>query len=414
MRIKLTVICQMIWICLFTFNFLTSYVLADINEELKLDTAIKKAINENPALNVIKERIKVSKAQLDGIAIFSNPEFESEYISGIHGEQIVELTKSFEIGGQRRHRKRIAEMNLDKVNLELTHESQELTKSVKLAFYELMILQEKIKLAEEIVKHNQQMLNMARLQYETGDISVTQVSLANIQLQTAVRETKTLESNLQLAQLRLNGLMGAPLDAKPIVSAVLPEKLSKGLELEGLKLHALANRADLMSRRINVQLTENTHRLAKSANLPDLTIGGSAERSLGHMGYGVKLSLQLPIFDRNRAEIDAAKAQLQVDAADITYAEKQITSEVIAAYITLNATKKTLQFYEGDLLKLLNENLTLTRAAYELGEVQLLEVLLLQNEFVKARFAYLDVLESYHKSVAELESAIGTSIALVP
>ncbi len=414
MRIKLSVICQMIWICIFTFNFLTSYVLADINEEIKLDAAIKMAINENPALNVIKEKIKVSKAQLEGIALLSNPDLESEYVSGIHGEQIVEMTKSFEIGGQRRHRKRIAKMNLDKINLALTHESQKLTKSVKLAFYELMIIQEKVKLAEEIVKHNQQMLNMARLQFETGDISVTQVSLANIQLQTAVRETNTLESNLQLAQLRLNGLMGAPLDAKPIVSAIIPEKLSKELELEGLKLHALANRADLMSRRLDVQLTERTHRLAKSANLPDLTIGGSAERSLGQLGYGVKLSLQLPIFDRNRAEIDAAKAQLQVDAADITHAEKQITSQVIAAYITLNATKKTLQLYEGDLLKLLNENLTLTRAAYELGEVQLLEVLLLQTEFVKARFAYLDVLESYHKAVAELESAIGTSIALVP
>ena len=86
----------------------------------------------------------------------------------------------------------------------------------------------------------------------------------------------------------------------------------------------------------------------------------------------------------------------------------------MAAYITLNAVEKTIKFYEGDLLKLLNENLTLTRAAYELGEVQLLEVLLLQNEFVKARFAYLDVLESYHKAVAELETAIGMSIELVP
>lgn len=415
MKNKVSVIFLMLGIWLFIFCVSTSDVLADINEEIiKLDSAIKTAINENPALKVIREKIKVAKAQFDGISLLSNPELESEYVSGVHGEQVVELSKSFEIGGQRRHRKSIAMMNLEKINLELTHESQKLTSSVKLAFYQLLTVQEKLKLAEEIVKHNQQILNMARLQYETGDISVTQVALANIQLQTAIRETTTLESNLLLAQLRLNGLMGERLDAKPVASGDIPEKLSKSLKLETLKLHALENRADLLSHRLNVQLTESAHRLAKGANIPDLRIGGSAERSVGQYGYGVKFSLQIPIFDRNRAEIDATKAQIQVDVADITHVEKLISSEVMAAYITLNAADKTLKFYEGDLLKLLNENLTLTRAAYELGEVQLLEVLLLQNEFVKARFSYLDALESYHKAVTELETAIGTSIELVP
>ncbi len=414
MKNKVSVIFLMLGIWIFIFYVSTSDVLADINEEIKLDSAIKSAINENPALKVIREKSKVAKAQLDGMPLLSNPELESEYVSGIHGEQVVELSKSFEIGGQRRHRKSIAMMNLEKINLELTHESQKLTSSVKLAFYQLVIVQEKLKLAEEIVKHNQQILNMARLQYETGDISVTQVALANIQLQTAIRETTTLESNLLLAQLRLNGLMGAPLDAKPVASGDIPEKLSKSLKLETLKLHALENRADLLSHRLNVQLTESAYRLAKGANIPDLRIGGSAERSVGQYGYGVKFSLQIPIFDRNRAEIDATKAQIQVDVADITHVEKLISSEVIAAYITLNAAEKTLKFYEGDLLKLLNENLTLTRAAYELGEAQLLEVLLLQNEFVKTRFSYLDALETYHKAVTELETTIGTSIELVP
>ena len=414
MRNKVNVTFLMFGIWIYIFYVSTSDVLADINGEIKLDSAIKTAIDENPALKVIREKIKVAKAQFDGIPLLSNPELESEYVSGVHGEQVVELSKSFEIGGQRRHRKSIAMMNLEKINLEFTQKSQKLTSSVKFAFYQLLIIQEKLELAEEIVKHNQQMLNMVRLQYETGDISVTQIALANIQLQTAIRETTTLESNLLLAQLRLNGLMGVPLDAKPIASGDIPEKLSKSLNLEVLKLHALENRADLLSHRLNVQLTESSLRLAKGANIPDLRIGGSAERSVGHYGYGVKFSLQIPIFDRNRAEIDAAKAQMQVDVADITLMEKLISSEVMAAYITLNATEKTIKFYEGDLLKLLNENLTLTRTAYELGEVQLLEVLLLQNEFVKARFAYLDALESYHKAVTELETAIGTAIELVP
>ncbi len=413
MKIRLSIIITIIGICFLTFNVLPITALAAQNEEINLEVAIQTALRENPALKAIREKVKVAQAQLDGIALLSNPELESEFIGGDHAEQTLELTKTFELGGQRGHRKQIAKISLEKVNLELTEESWKLTKSVKLAFYQLVLIQEKLKLAKEIIKHNEQMLNMARIQFEAGDISVTQVGLANIQLQSALRESATLESDLQLAQLELNGLMGTPLDATSTAIGGLPEKKSRHLKLDVLKSNALAHRADLKSIRLNVQLTESTHRLAKASNIPDLSIGGIAVRSSGETGFGVKFSIPLPLLDRNRAEINASKAQKQVDAVEITNSERQITREVIAAFISLNAAQKNLKFYDGNLLKLLNENLTLTRSAYELGEAELLEVILMQSEFAKTRFAYLDALEAYHKALAELEAAIGTSIELI-
>ncbi len=407
----------------FTITIIGMYILSFIilpittfavqNEELNLETAIQTALRENPSLKAIREKTKVAQAQLDGIALLSNPELESEFIGGSDAKQILELTKTFELGGQRGHRKQIAKINLEKVNLKLTEESQKLTKSVKLAFYQLVLVQEKLKLAREITKHNQQMFEMASIQFEAGDISVTQVGLANIQLQSALRESATLESDLQLAQLELNGLMGTPLDAIPTATGSLTEKTPKKLKLDTLKAHALAHRADLKSLRLSVKQTESTYRLAKAANIPDLSIGGIAERSFGSAGFGVKFSIPLPLFDWNRAEINAAKAQKQVYTVEITNSERQIIREVIAAFLSLNATEKNLKFYDGNLLKLLNENLTLTRSSYELGEAELLEVILMQNEFVKTRFAYLDALAAYQKAFVELEAAIGTPIELV-
>lgn len=410
MKFRLSVTITIIGMCLFTFNVFPITVFAVQNEEINLETAVQTALRENPALKAIREKVKVEQAQLDDLALLSNPELESEFIGGDHGEQVLELNKAFELGGQRRHRKQIAKTNLDKVNLELIYESQKLTTSVKTAFFQLALVQEKLKLAKEIIKHNKQMFDMAQIQFETGDISFTQVSLANIQLQSARREFATLESDLQLAQLKLNGLMGTPLEATPTAIGGLPAKLSKDMKLNTLKLQALAHRADLKSIQLNLQLTESTFRLAKAANVPDLNIGALAERSSGEFGFGIKFSMPLPLFDRNRAEINAAKAQKQVDTAEITNAERQIVREVMAAFLSLNAAQKNLKFYDDNLLKLLNDNLTLTRSAYELGEAEFLEVILMQNEFVKTRFAYLDALEAYHKALAELETAIGTSI----
>ena len=385
---------------------------------ISLEIAIETALRENPELNVIREKFKVARARIDGIALLGNPEFETEFLGGAHAEQKLELTKTFELGGQRGHRIRIAKTQLEKVDTEFAKASQSVMKSVKIAFYELLLVQEKLKLAKEIVQHNEQMRDIAQTRFEAGDISVTQANLANIHLQSALREAVTLENELQLAQLALNGLMGTPLEAARVAVGDLGEKASpdtlQKLTLDALKTQALAHRNDLKSLQLNAQLTESEFRLAKAANIPDLSVGALAERSVDESAFGVKFSIPLPLFNRNRAEINATKAQQQVDTAQINNSEKQIVREVIAAFLSLSTTQKMLTFYEGDSLKLLNENLKLTRTAYELGETELLEVILMQNEFIKTRFAYLDALAAYHKALAELEAAVGTSLESVP
>ena len=316
---------------------------------------------------------------------------------------------------QRGHRKRIAGTHLEKVDAQLAEASRLLTKLVKMAFYELALVQEKLKLTKEIIQHTEQMRDITQFQFETGDISITQANLANIQLQSALREAAMLESELHLAQLELNGLMGTPLEVQHTTIDGLPERIStdthQKLTLEALKTRAFAHRTDLKSLQLDAQLTEKQLQLAKAANIPDLSVGALAQRTTDESIFGVKLTIPLPLFDRNRAEIDAAKAQQQVDTAQITDAEVQIAREVTSSLLSLNTAQKMINFYEGDSLKLLNENLNLTRAAYELGEAELLEVILMQNEFIKTRFAYLEALTVYHKAFAELEAAVGTSLA---
>ena len=386
--------------------------------KITLESAVQTALRENPELGTIHKKIEVARARLNGIALLGNPELETEFVGGLDGQQIIELSKSFQLGGQRSHRRQIAKIKLDKANTELDEASRLLTKSVKLAFLDLVLIQERLELAKEIIRHNEQLSTIARVRFETGDISRTHVNLAKVQLQTAMREAATLESELQLAQLEINNLMGAILEASPIAVHVLSENKALNnlwhLTLDDLTKHALAHRVDLKSLRLNAQVTENELRLARSANIPDLSVAGIAEHSPDEKAFGVKFSVPLPLFDRNQSEIDVAKAEHQVNTVQISNKERQIVREVTAAFLSLTAAQKNLEFYEGDLLKLLNENLKLMRTAYELGEAELLEVILMQNEYIKTRFAYLDALAASHKALANLDAAVGTSIESLP
>lgn len=372
----------------------------------------------------------MARARIDGIALLRNPELETEFAGGTNGNQGLELTQSFQLGGQRAHQRQIAKVHLEKVNAELAEASRLLTKLLKIAFYELTLVQEKLKLAKEVIHHSEQMSNIAQFRLDTGDISVTQVNLANIQRQSALREAVKLEGESQLAQLKLNALMGTSLETESIAIGGFPDTLTRfenphatskissdvfsDLTPDALTTHALDRRNDLKSVQVNAALTESELRLAKAANIPDLSVGALAQRNRGENMLGVKLTIPLPFFDRNRAEIHAAEAQQQVDTIEIRNQKRKISQEVMAAFLSLKAAQKTLKFYEGDSVKLLTENLKLTRAAYELGEAQLLEIILMQNEFVEMRFAYLEALADYYKALAELESAVGTSIESLP
>ena len=399
--------------------------------QVSLEVAIQTAMRENVDFNVIREKLKVARARVEGIALLDNPKLETEFTGGIDGNQGLELTQPFQLGGQRGHQRRIAKIHLEKVNAELAEASRLLTKSVKMAFYEMSLIQEKLKLVKEVIEHSEQMRDIAQFQFETGDISVTQANLANIQLQSALREAATLEGALQLAQLKLNDLMGTPLETDRIAVGGLPDfstaslgkpqatpkispDVSSKLTLDVLKTYALEQRNDLKSLQLDAQLTENELRLAKAANIPDLSVGALAQRGGGENMLGVKFTIPLPFFDRNRAEINAAEAQQQVDVIEISSQEQQINREVMAALLSLSTAQNTLKFYGGDSVELLNENLKLTRAAYELGEANLLEVILMQNEFVEMQFAYLDAFAAYYKALAQLESAVGTSIESLP
>ena len=385
---------------------------------VSLEIAVQTALRENPELNVIREKVKVARARVEGIALLENPALETEFAGGRGFEQGFELIQTFQLGGQRGHQRRIAQNHLEKVNTELAEATRLLTKSVNLAFYKLALAQEKLGLAKEIVQSSEQMHEIAQFQFEAGDISVTQANLANIQLQSARREAATLESELRLAQIELNGVMGISLEVEHNAIGGLPEEIPTGthreLTLDTLKTHALAHRTDLKSLQLDAQLTENELLLAKAANIPDLSVGAIGQRSINGNIFGVKLSVPLPLFDRNRAEIDAAKAQQQMDTVRIGDIERKIMREVMSAFLSLNTARKTIMSYKGNSMELLNENLDLTRAAYELGEAELLEVILMQNEFIKTRFAYLEALETYYKALTQLEAAIGTPIESLP
>jgi cobalt-zinc-cadmium efflux system outer membrane protein len=124
----------------------------------------------------------------------------------------------------------------------------------------------------------------------------------------------------------------------------------------------------------------------------------------------VKLSIPIPVFDKNQAGIQEATAKKNSSESRLTAATRTVEREVETAYATLQNAAAVLALYKADIIPQLEENLKLTQEAYRLGEVGILAVIQEQKKFFEVNDGYLTALHDRQSALVKLESAVATEL----
>ena len=126
---------------------------------------------------------------------------------------------------------------------------------------------------------------------------------------------------------------------------------------------------------------------------------------------GLRLSMPIPVFDRNRGGRDAAQSRLDAAGSRRLALERSIAAEVESAISRLSSAERILGLYEQGIIPQLKENLKLTQEAYRIGEVGILSVIDEQKKFFEVNDSYLTA--QYNKRVAsiKLETAVATELS---
>ena len=126
---------------------------------------------------------------------------------------------------------------------------------------------------------------------------------------------------------------------------------------------------------------------------------------------GLRLSMPIPLFDRNQGGRAAARAHL--DAADSRRQalERTITAEVEAAVSRLSSSERILALLEQGVIPQLAENLKLTQEAYRIGEVGILSVIDEQKKFFEVNDGYLSALHGSRVAFIKLETAAAIDLS---
>jgi cobalt-zinc-cadmium efflux system outer membrane protein len=382
--------------------------------QLSMKQAVALAIENNLELKSLRESLGIARGQLTGARIFpTNPELEFTYFNADPSERVgriseysLSLSQEFEIGGQRGHRKRAAQSTIEKVEAEIGRAQWMLVGDVRDVFYQVLLQQEKLNLADRVISLSEDLVSLTGGRFAAGYAPEFEVNFAKLELQRALREKARVINQLKVAKYRLNNLAGRPWETA-FTSAGELSYQSPEIEIEKLKAYAVKNRRDLKSLQFEQQGAQSEIDLARSLKIPNLRFSLLYNKEFDKNNFGAVFSLPIKLFNRNQGDIAMSLASERTAAARYSFLKFLIEKEVGSAYSEVLLASKEVQLLEEGMLETAEQNMDLVQEAYQRGEVEIIEVITAQRNFVDIQTAYLEALYNFNLAIVNLEKVLG-------
>jgi cobalt-zinc-cadmium efflux system outer membrane protein len=394
---------------------------------LTLPQAVDHSLHHNGDLRSFREEQGIHDAGVDRAGLMPNPTFEVEGTTGAMGGNSDEnslslgLSQEFPLAGKREKRRTVAERERDVYRFQLADRERLTALEVKIAYADLYLSQQRLGLAIQAAELSSSLLAMTKELFAAGDIPELEVNLASVEVARSESELIAAKREIVPARARLSTLMGLETASTAIV--VAPSEATTAIPgVAGLVARARANRPDIKSLSADQARGEAEVNLARAESIPNLTLGffvahergtdaiGADEEKTKDTIMGVRLSLPLPLFDRNQTGIREAGARRGAAEARLLAANAAIEQEVAAEHARLAAADEVLSLYAKEILPRLKENLALLQAAYGAGEADILAVIAEQKKYLEVHEACLEAGHARLTALARLEAAVGGSL----
>jgi cobalt-zinc-cadmium efflux system outer membrane protein len=389
---------------------------------VSLRAILAHAAEHAPRLRVSRAELERGKAAVDGASVVLQ---RNTLAGAAAGPRIAEgargvdfqvwLTQRIEIAGERKQRIRTAEKFDELTRKELQEAEWIVHREVHAAFHTALVARERWKVVDKLLVSTEELVSVAERRLQAGDISPLAVRLAKGELAQARQTSLTAERAYRSAQLELAEVAGWRPD-------VLPEPLGKLDEprrapaMRDLLQLAQRKHPGIAARATAVEEAEARVRLEDREAWPEPSLGVMYTRESlpnirihEHIVQGTMI-LPIPFSQRNQAGRARARADLSVRKAEQESFRQTLQARLTRAAIAVDADANRIAAYGTEILPAFEGNLKLLRRAFELGEVDLLQVLVARERLLRIQQDALTAHHDYYRDVAALESEVGTEI----
>jgi outer membrane protein, heavy metal efflux system len=403
------------------------------DKSLTMEEAVQIAFRMNR--DIIAARLDLQEAEYDQVAakVYPNPVFfyqVGDLVLGrgntqdktpplhpgilsqtVHSIGISEL---IDIWAKRQQRMQTAEQGMRYKRLLLEDVLREVAYAVRTAYADVIRQRSELDFAIDVRDRYDETVRLSHARFAAGEISESEfrkIELEGLKYQNAVIDNQTQRD---LAVQSLAAVMGfASLDEIPDIFDV-EEVSPMHRSMDELTAEALKSRPDMRALAEGKRYASAALSSARREAYPDLTLGVTYTHSEFRVSgdnpnsLALGISMPLPVFDRNQANIGRAEVGIRRFDNDQQRLTLQIRHEVAMAVRSFKRAETILAlFKQGGMLERAETSLRVAEKSYKAGAVSLLEFLEAQRTYLEIHDEYLHAQYDQRKSLVDLIHAVG-------
>lgn len=383
-------------------------------EAAKLQMKQAKLLNLPSAkLNVVASTSRPSDNSLNGISL-------SQFLGTQHLEDYsanIQFAWEADIWGKIRNQKKEALAAFLQTEESRKLLQTDIVATVSKAFYNLLMLDEQLAVAQNNLQLNDSTLRIIRLQYDAGQVTLVAVQQAEAQQLTAAQLIPQIEQDMTVQEnaLRiLSGELPAAIERHTKLNEYpLTDKLSAGIPSD-----LLSRRPDVKRSELALNIANARVGVAKANMYPSLVITASGglnavkfsdwfqvPSSLFGLAAG---AIAQPLFDRKNLKTQFEVAKIEREQSVLRFRQNvlEATGEVADALVKIEKLKSQYDI-ASTKVKTLQQAVNNAGQLFESGRASYLEVIIAQSNVLQSELEVSNLRRDQLYAVVDLYRSLG-------
>lgn len=297
---------------------------------------------------------------------------------------------------------------------------QEVILNTDEAYWQIVSLASKKRLAESYVQLLQRMDSDVTKMIKTGVATRANALTVSVKLNEAEMALTKVDNGLSLARMLLCQLCGLPLDTQFTLEDENKELSSTAGGNSAFDMStALSRRPDLRSLELAADIYDKKIKLARSENLPQLALVGNylltnpsvfngfEKKFKGMFNIGVTLSAPLFRWGEGRNKVRAAKAQAAAARYQLDESREKVELQVNQASFRVTEANKAFARAVKNCERA-EENLRTASVGFKAGVIPTSDMLEAQTAWVSAQSEMVDAAIDVRLTQVYLQKSLGT------
>jgi len=386
---------------LFILMFLMPFTVKS-QEIISLDKAIELGLEKSSKIRAASYLVDEKKAligasvSLDKTNVYYNFDENNVGFNGLP-IKVWGISQAIRYPGVYSAQHKLAQNAHDVAQIEYDIQRQKLKEEISVAYFQLLYLNSKLKILNQLDSLYSGVANTALRKYELGEENYLEMLNTQVQQQEMTMRLSQLLEEISLAKSELNSYL----------------LLNEDFILEENKLYKIEVLIPEIENHLQIQMNHKIKseavaqlRLEKANRMPDLNLEyfqGTNNLPDAELYKGFSIGMDLPLWlGSSQAKIKSAIIRQKVVEQNGNDIQLQLQSLKNRLLNQVNRDEKALEFYDTKGKKLAEELLKMAHKSYQFGEIDFLQFIQSVKSAQIIELEYLDNLISYNKNSIRL------------